>query len=117
MAKRSTPTDRVVLDSLFNIPEGAEDQFVHSEEDVYDAEITSDEFTYLDSLDVGYEDELPYDDGTGDEDDFFIEAPTNFTIISQTLRRGPGGYQVVDLVIEVEDVEGAVNYEVQVTKA
>lgn len=41
--------------------------------------------------------------------------PDNISIISQTLRRGRGGKDVVDLVIEVEDVKGATEYEVRVT--
>lgn len=41
--------------------------------------------------------------------------PDNITVISQKLRRGKGGKDVVDLVIEVDDVQGATEYEVRVT--
>lgn len=49
----------------------------------------------------------------GDE----LDVPGTFEIVSQTVRTGPDGSQVVDIVIDVEEVEGAVKYEVRVTKA
>lgn len=48
----------------------------------------------------------------GDE----LDVPGTFSIISQTVRTGPDGAQVVDVVIDVEEVEGAVKYEVRITK-
>lgn len=41
--------------------------------------------------------------------------PNNITVISQRLRRNRGGKDVVDLIIEVEDMPGATEYEVRVT--
>lgn len=117
MAKRTTPSDKVIIDPLFAIPEGTEDQFEHSEEEVYFSEdITEQEFTYLDSLEIEYADEIDYDEGYDDEDDVALETPETFNIIAQTLRRAPGGQQVVDIVVDVDDVAGATNYEIQVTK-
>lgn len=119
MAKRSTPSDKVILDSVFSIPEGAEDQFVHSDDEVdIDTGTEEDVFSYLDSLDLEVEDEIEYETGYDDEDydEELLETPEDFVIISQTLRRGPGGQQVVDIVIEAEDVDGATHYEIQVTK-
>jgi hypothetical protein len=53
-------------------------------------------------------------------DEEFVEdlllPPTAFSIVSETIRMGPGGAQVVDMVLDVEDVQGAVNYEVRITK-
>lgn len=48
----------------------------------------------------------------GDE----LDVPGTFEIVSQTVRTGPDGSQVVDIVIDVEEVEGAVKYEVRITK-
>lgn len=48
----------------------------------------------------------------GDE----LAVPGTFEIISQTVRTAPDGSQVVDIVIDVEEVEGAVKYEVRITK-
>lgn len=41
--------------------------------------------------------------------------PSNVQIIEQRIRRGQGGKDVVDLIIEVEDMPGATEYEVRVT--
>lgn len=64
-------------------------------------------------------DTLSDDDSELDEE--FVEneldVPGTFEIISQTVRTGPNGSQVVDVVIDVEEVEGAVNYELRITKA
>lgn len=118
MAKRSTPSDKVKIDPLFVIPDGAEDQFAYSREE-YAVEETSEDNLAIDSVDDYTEtadDSLDYDDGYGDQDATILEIPENFSIISQVLRRAPGGQQVVDIVIETEDIPGAINYEIQVTK-
>lgn len=106
MAKRSTPSDKIKIDPLFVIPEGAEDQFVYSTEGT-DGIFFEDVF---DSFD---------EDGTEEEDGESggLGVPESFSIVSQKLRRAPGGQQVVDVVIETDDIEGAVKYEMEVTKA
>lgn len=65
-----------------------------------------------------------WDEGLDDEDseidddqiDEELDVPGSFEIISQTIRTAPDGTQVVDVVVDVEEVEGAVNYEVRITK-
>lgn len=52
------------------------------------------------------------EDGVG----FELDVPGTFEVVSQTVRTGPDGSQVVDVVIEIEDVNGAVNYEVRMSK-
>lgn len=66
--------------------------------------------------------EPPYapDDETGQTDDGDdgggeLGVPSSFIIVSQTLRRLATGNIVVDVVIEVEDIDGAENYEVRMT--
>lgn len=44
------------------------------------------------------------------------EVPTGFTVVQQIVRFGPDGSQVVDLVLDVEDIEEIVKYDVRVTK-
>lgn len=51
-----------------------------------------------------------------DVEDGVLEVPGSFDIVSQTVRTGPDGSQVVDIVIDVEDVDGALNYEIRMTK-
>jgi hypothetical protein len=102
MAKRSTSSDKVRIDPIFPIPEGSEDQFVREDMDVLEGNVESADLSFLADFDDSVE--------TG------LEIPQDFTIVSQTLRRAPGGQQVVDVVIEVPDVIGATNYEIQVAK-
>ena len=53
-----------------------------------------------------------------DEDyaDDVLDTPSAFDIISQTVRTAPDGRQVVDIIIDVEEIVGALDYEVRVTK-
>lgn len=48
--------------------------------------------------------------------DTSLRPPAWLKLISQTVRKGPTGIQVVDIVIEVEDVPGVDDYQVRVTK-
>lgn len=120
MAKRVTSADKILLDPLFSVPEGAEEVYTkekeQSEVDIETADITSiaDEFgdDYYDSTDnqdIGDEDDLG--------EDVLLGVPEQFVLFHQQLRRAPGGQHVVDIIIAVEDVPGATDYEVQVTKA
>lgn len=61
------------------------------------------------------------DSGFGPEDDDgddegVLAVPDGFSIAEQSVRTGPDGTQVVDVIIEVDDIDGAVNYEVRLTK-
>lgn len=51
-----------------------------------------------------------------DSNEDVLGAPASFEILSQTVRTGPDGKQVVDVVVDVEDIEGAENYEFRLTK-
>lgn len=48
---------------------------------------------------------------------YALDTPDAIYIIDQKLRRAPGGQQVVDIVIDVEEIIGALEYEVQIAKA
>jgi hypothetical protein len=47
---------------------------------------------------------------------YVLGAPDWFYIVSQTVRSTPGGGQVVDVLLEIEDKPGVVEYEVRITK-
>lgn len=112
MAERSTPSDKILVDSMFVVPEGSEDQFVYTREESEDYSDADDlSFDEFGNIDTDY-----FDDGYDDKDADTLQVPEDFVIVSQTLRRAPGGQQVVDIVIEAEDVPRAINYEIQVTK-
>lgn len=63
-------------------------------------------------------DTLADDDSQLDEDSEHdeLDVPGYLSVVSQTIRTGPDGNMVVDVVIDVGEVPGAVNYEVRVTK-
>lgn len=70
--------------------------------------------------DIDIQDETLIDDDSQiDEDEIGNElgVPASLYIVSQTVHTAPDGRLVVDVVIEVEEVEDAVDYEVRITKA
>lgn len=114
MAKRSIATRKTLIDPLFALPPGGEEEFVFSR-DTADGDIgniTDDDF--YDGDDVDDDD---YDDGETPDNDFALDTPEIVGILPpQILRRAPGGQQVVDIVLEVEEVLDATTYEIQVDK-
>jgi hypothetical protein len=58
--------------------------------------------------------ELPVDPGTTDTPGT-LQTPQTITVVSQTVRITSDGTTVVDVVLGVQDVAGATNYEVRVT--
>lgn len=118
MAKATVP-NQTVIDLLFPIPAGAEDSFVYSKEsapqEIEFDPANGDEEGQDNPLAEGPEvDTLPFEEEYEEENN--IAIPTDFLIFSQQLRRAPGGQQVVDVVVQVEDIGGAQTYEFQVTK-
>ena len=73
----------------------------------------SDDFD-LDVQLESYEDEAS-DEPDEDVPNDILEPPGSFEIVSQTVRTAPDGRQVVDIVIEVEDMPGASDYEFRIT--
>lgn len=55
-------------------------------------------------------DESPDDPLADDE----LDAPTGFVVVSQTLRTASDGSKVIDVVIDVEDVEAAMDYQYRI---
>lgn len=109
MSKRPVTSNKIPLDRLFAVPPGAEDEFTYDEKPFdFDGDIT-DEFSGDGTLD---EDATISEDGL----DITLPTPEGLVLVSQVLRRAPGGQQVVDAVFEVEEVEGALKYEMQVVK-
>lgn len=70
---------------------------------------TSDEDIVVDTPNVPID-----DDGEGAE---VLPTPQWMQIIDQQVRIAPDGKAVVDVVIELEDVTGATEYDVRMTKA
>jgi hypothetical protein len=118
MAKRAIANKKTLIDPIFSLPPGSEEEFAFSRDNadgeliVVGDDLDEDEFTSGND-----DDEDGWDDGEGDGDEHILDTPEIIGVITpQTLRRAPGGQQVVDVVIEAEEVAGAINYEIQVSK-
>lgn len=101
MASRPVSKEKVQIDPIFPIPSGAEDEFaVSRSKKIID-----------DTVDL-----VIFDDGTGTGGDGSPDTPSIVGVVSQKLRRGQNMQFVVDVVIQVDDVNEAEHYEIQVTK-
>lgn len=108
--------DTIEFDPNLSIPFGLKDAEYVERNEVTPTDIESaseddddavDEFTENDEEFIGTDD---------DTDDEALEAPGFMQIVSQVIRTAPDGRQVVDVVLEVEDIEGTEKYDVRVTK-
>lgn len=112
-------TPEIVLNPVFFLPPGvvdvrAGDTSDPSEEDgiTYDDVIDVDDVIVTD--DDGFDPDLPTEsDGEGAE---MLPTPQWMNIIDQQVRIAPDGRAVVDVTIELEDVSGATEYDIRVTK-
>lgn len=93
----------IKIDPMFPIPVGV-DELVYADNDEVDG---------LAALAL---DELYGSDNDGDTDGDGIPVPDILGIISQKMRRTKAGNQVIDVLFDVEDIEGAVKYELRVVK-
>lgn len=59
-----------------------------------------------------------------DGDDFYdgdeiseeiMDAPGSFVILEQIVRVGSDGSQVVDVIVDVEEIEGAISYDIRMS--
>lgn len=109
----------VVLNPAFFLPPDVIDVRVADTSDPAEEDgVTYDDV--VDADDVLAEDpivdtpEIPVDDdGEGAE---MLPTPQWMNIIDQQVRIAPDGKAVVDVVIELEDVSGATEYDVRITK-
>jgi hypothetical protein len=87
------------------------------EQDYYEDPTAFDEFV-IDDLntinDAGNNNNI--DDGLEDSEDF-IQVPEYVRIVEQQIRFAPDGTAVVDVIIEIDEVASATEYDVRVTKA
>ncbi len=107
MPKKDTQRGKRIVDRRFKVPAGSESNFVTREQPLGPGEQFFNVPVPIRSAGGGSSTPLP---------DFYLAAPSVFYIIDQKLRRGPGGFQVVDVVVQVEDVVGALEYEFEIAK-
>lgn len=100
MAKSTVP-HKVPVSGIFSIPRGGEQNFTVTDAPPSVVPTESEPEGYTE---VGINQEVaPY-----------LPAPTTWTVVDQVIRSTNSGQQVVDVVIEVTDVIGALEYEVEV---
>lgn len=100
-------TPEVVIDPSFFLPPDVIDMRAG-----YTETIEEDNSSFDDIVDA---DEPVVNTGP-DDSAHGLSAPENFKVVEQTVRIGPDGNAVVDVVIEFED-DGHNEYDIRVTKA
>lgn len=116
MAKRREFTETSILDPMFYLPEGL--RGVDYSEDELDLAQETDELTTQEIF--GDEDYIEDEGYVVDDADMElaedVDSPNELTVIEQIIRTLPNGMQVVDLVIDVETVADAIDYDFRVVK-
>lgn len=109
----NNPVQKTVktLPNSFYIPDGVTEFEYGDVDDVFvDGDTTTDEnVSDLSDILVDYDVSVVLPDN-------LIPIPENVTILSQTMRTAPGGQQVVDLIIQVDDIDGVDHFEPRATK-
>lgn len=109
MAKRTNQSDKIVVDSIFSIPRGAEDAMVANPSGTAVPPPNQDPATPGTMF-------SPQTESMQSDQQFFLQSPDTFSVFDQVLRRAPGGQMVVDIVVQTEDIIGANEYEIQIVK-
>lgn len=109
MAKPVATRDKTFLDPAFLIPDGMESEFSYAEQVVGDDTIADESLFDSDIFVIDENDDTIDDEGT-------LPIPDAPVIVSQTIRASIGGAQVVDVVVEVNDIEGVDDIELRYTK-
>ena len=119
--KSVTVAQPIEIDPNFFLPPNVVDmRYVNQEDANLDSATTRDSDT---GEVVNYDyDDLSYSEDAGDGTDpvgsapIVVAPPDAVTVVSQQVRQTADGKFVVDVILEVDDVPGAVNYDVRLTK-
>ena len=105
----------VQIDPNFSLPPNIVNTEFLNPDDVVRSESRGDDGELIT---IAYDETTPTDGtttGDGDVGDSLL-PPSTVTVIEQQVRALSGGNYAVDIIIEVEDVDGANEYEVRLTK-
>jgi hypothetical protein len=109
-----------IVDPLFLIPDEVGDFEYPADPLEQDVEYDYDVEEALTGDFLGYDDELESDVYIVDEGESeyyeLPDTPNTITVIDQIIRTGTNGMQVVDLILDVEEVPGAIDYQFRVVK-
>lgn len=111
MGKKFVQPHKHKIDKIFSQPPGSEQAFVVTDgsEQFLTQSIQNGQTSSTDTTD--------FFTGLIQDVEINLATPNVFAVIDQRIRRGPGGQTFVDIVIEVEDIEFATEYEASIAKA
>jgi hypothetical protein len=105
----------VIIDPNFLLPPGVVDARYPNEEEVDQNEI--DQATFdgdgIQTPDIEF---LEPVEETEDNDPTILYPPDSLVVVSQTVRMGENGQQVVDVVLEILDVDASIQIDVRMSK-
>lgn len=104
--------DIVINPAFFFVPEDVIDVRAGSGEDSEDFPVVYQEEDNLDAdeVDVVYDEDISNPDSVGT-----VQTPMWLVVADQQVRIAPDGRSVIDVTFEVEEVAGAVDYQLRVT--
>jgi hypothetical protein len=106
----------IVIDPNFFLPPGVVDARYPNGDETDQAETTDTEITETvdGSVDSPFDESLE----TGEDNNVStLFPPDSVIVVSQVIRTGDNGQQVVDVIIEVEDVPTSIQVDVRMAKA
>jgi hypothetical protein len=105
--------DPILFDPRLTLPEGLKDAEYLVDKTLPD--VPRIDFTDEQNSEASAEDEFEVNGGD-DTTDLYLDVPSYMTIVEQIVRTAPDGTQVVDVVVDIEDINGAIRYDVRITK-
>lgn len=106
----------IVIDPNFPLPPGIVDARYPDEEEIDQNEIdqTTEDGDAVVSSTIGF---VEPEEDPAENNPIILYPPDSLAVVSQTVRMGDNGQQVVDVVIEVLDVDSSIQIDVRMSKA
>lgn len=101
------------FDQSLYIPEGLSGVRIKESDDAVYYAFPEENPDIDEQTDTMYDEDSELDEDAAEDE---LEVPGHFEVVSQTTRTAPDGSQVVDVVIDVEEVDGASKYEIRLGK-
>lgn len=106
----------LIVDPNFPLPPGVVDARYPNEEEVDQGDVDETTFDGDASIEANIEFVEP-NEGQEDNDPTTMYPPDSLAVVSQIVRMGDNGQQVVDVVLEILDVDASIQIDVRMSKA
>lgn len=106
MSRKSRPVKKITVDPAFAPPIGADDYF----------KLSNQSLVYASEADASDTEDPELQEIYDESEDGLVSGlvpPSTFVKVNEVFRRTASGQMVVDLTIQVEDVQGATEYEIR----